>query len=722
MGESYKPVVHFMKRYVVAPVVLSLIFCGYPAPVFAETTTAAALDSTVQAVPSNTVTVPTTQTLATTAATPKKATKQNIAKKNTQKNKKNNKKSPAAPGPMKPTGADSATYTFNPSTGLWESQHYTWNPVTHQSQPKDAPTYSYNPATGMWDTTKWLYNPTTNTYVPNKVSVSSSPQSVPTESQGNPSYSTGIPSQMDNNQSALGTNNLGVGNGNQSFNLFYNAQISNNIVSSAASGDALVQGNTTAGAAITGSAQDITTIINLLQTAWSPNGASPNIASFINNIDGNVVGDITIDPSKLARINTLPTQTYKPTNLTINSQNSGRINNDVILTATSGAAGVVKNTTGGDAQTGSATAIANVINAINSYVGAGQSFIGTININGNFNGDILLPPETLSTLLADNNIPKTIINASAFGNNTLGSKILNQQSIDNNVDAQAVSGRATVSHNTRAGNAVSGDASTNITVLNLTGRQIIGRNALLVFVNVFGKWVGMIVNAPAGSTAAGLGGGIGSNITLPASVAAISGATDSRISNNIAVSAHSGDAIVNDNTIGGNAVTGAAKAGANIANIINNNISLSDWFGVLFINVFGSWNGSFGVNTAAGNPIIRRHAANSINKVLDQRNVKVFEFIPNSTNDSYGLSAIPASYLYNNSASSAGAPHHRQFVLASTTDKSSSGGPFTTVGQSYNNHHRDFLMPLVGFGVSIVLLGIERVITLRQKRYSQQSI
>jgi hypothetical protein len=41
----------------------------------------------------------------------------------------------------------------------------------------------------------------------------------------------------------------------------------------------------------------------------------------------------------------------------------------------------------------------------------------------------------------------------------------------------------------------------------------------------------------------------------------------------------------------------------NLVNIVNSHFSLSGWLGILFINVFGTWNGSFGVDTAAGNPI-----------------------------------------------------------------------------------------------------------------------
>jgi len=73
------------------------------------------------------------------------------------------------------------------------------------------------------------------------------------------------------------------------------------------------------------------------------------------------------------------------------------------------------------------------------------------------------------------------------------------------------------------------------------------------------------------------------------------------ITNTIAVNAETGDAVVSNNTNAGNAVSGSAKAMANIANVTGSQFSASDWFGVLFINVFDTWFGSFGVDTPYGN-------------------------------------------------------------------------------------------------------------------------
>src|SRR3989344_5900538 len=84
---------------------------------------------------------------------------------------------PATQGPTSPPGASGDTYHYNPATGLWENDYYTWDPVTNQSKPKIAQTYSYNPATGMWDTTEWVYDAPSGKYIPNVVSIKATNQS-----------------------------------------------------------------------------------------------------------------------------------------------------------------------------------------------------------------------------------------------------------------------------------------------------------------------------------------------------------------------------------------------------------------------------------------------------------------------------------------------------------------------------------------------------------------
>src|SRR5690606_8694589 len=131
----------------------------------------------------------------------------------------------------------------------------------------------------------------------------------------------------------------------------------------------------------------------------------------------------------------------------------------------------------------SATAVANVVNMMNSAIATGNSFLGILNIHGNLEGDILLPPNLLETLLASN-IPRTTISTGELVENEVDAEFTNSHSIVNNVNASATSGEAVVAGNTKAGNATTGNAQTDVTIFNLTGHNVVGKNSLLVFVNV----------------------------------------------------------------------------------------------------------------------------------------------------------------------------------------------------------------------------------------------
>ena len=534
-------------------------------------------------------------------------------------------------GPSAPTGADASTYIYNDVTGLWENEYYTWDPVTKLTAPKTSPEYSYNPTTEHWDTNEWRYDAPSGKYIPNIIEnvvppVSTLPAS--TSLVADSSTSSNSPTAL----STLGPNSPAglnsTSNNSGDYSLFYNASISNKIINLAQTGDASVLGNTFGGSALTGNALTQATILNLLQSVWNP--ANGNILTFTSDINGDVTGDITLDPALIPRNLTAATETSNNT-LKVNQSNNTAILNDINLAATSGDARIDSNTSAGDATTGSATAVANVVNLINSVIGSGQSFVGTVNINGNLNGDILLPPEMLNQLLASN-VPRVTIDTNSINNSNILADFNNNQTINNNVTTDAASGNAHVSGNSSAGNATTGSAANNLTILNLTGRDIIGSNAMLVFVNVLGKWVGMIVDAP-GATSAALGGGITSDTTRSLDAVIKSDSTQT-ITNNINLVAHTGDADITNNTSAGNAKTGDAKTSAGIANVSNSNLALGGWFGVLFINVFGNWFGSFGVNTAAGNtpaPV-----------ATISPDIKVFQFVPNSSNTaSFRLRSIP---------------------------------------------------------------------------------
>jgi hypothetical protein len=370
------------------------------------------------------------------------------------------------------------------------------------------------------------------------------------------------------------------------------ATVDNKVTAAAQSGDALVDSNDHAGSALTGNATVSSTTVTSLQSSSSFTGQGGSLATFTHDIDGNQLGDILLDPSIIGSL-AVANSVSPAGDLTVQAQQSGTINNEINLDARSGSATVSNNDRAGDATTGDAHAIANIVNIVRSVVGAEKTFVGTININGSLDGDILLPEEMKNLLNAQN------AEAAGTANGNLSVENNGSTAINNTVNTSATSGDATVTGNDRAGNATTGSANTNVTLLNLTGHEIVGANSLVVFVNVQGTWVGFIVDAPQGATSAALGSGVTNN-TAAGTDTTIQNNTEAEINNTVNVHARSGDALVVSNDRAGNATSGNASASANILNMTNTTLSMGGWFGILFINVLGSWNGSFGVDTEAG--------------------------------------------------------------------------------------------------------------------------
>ncbi len=500
--------------------------------------------------------------------------------------------------------------------------------------------YTYNPDTKHWDSDQWVYDPISGQYIRRTPPSAPTPPPIVTDKTATPPVADStVPATTNSTSgdpkidSTTKTTDNTVANTTSS--------ITNGLDSTATSGNTSVKGNTTAGSATSGNASGDATVINTVQSAVG--SGTTGVAHFTANINGDVNGDITLAPT----INGISSAS-DPNHNNLQTNTNSKITNNINLNANSGNANVSGNTTAGNATSGSANTVANVINLINSIVAANKSFVGTINIYGNLNGDILISPEFIPQLIASN--APNLTNPSV---GPLTANLNDTQSIVNNVSLSATTGTSAVGGNTTGGNATTGTGSTNLTILNLTGHQVVAKDSLLVFVNVLGKWVGLIVDAPVGATAAVLGSGVTSD-TLTSGSQNINASNNSQITNNINLASHSGNASVTDNTKGGNATSGNATASANIANISTSTFSLSDWFGVLYINVFGSWYGSFGINTANGDIVpLSGMAVPPSNTQLPSLQ---FGFVPHGTSGHANISGITYSGNGDNNQSDVSAP------------------------------------------------------------------
>lgn len=229
---------------------------------------------------------------------------------------------------------------------------------------------------------------------------------------------------------------------------------------------------------------------------------------------------------------------------------------------------------------GSATALANVINLVNTNIIGSQIFFGVLNINGALLADLILPaPSWFETTTKSQGM--TISNS-------------NQTNIDNQVGADANSGgnklNATETGLIKTGQAVA--MANSVTVANM---EIKDDNYFYLAVNNLGGGQGSVYNwsSPGAVEELPAIGGSFSNwgINNGSEEMGISvyNQNEAYLLNNVMVSANSGGNVIGASQ-NGVIETGSATALANLNNFVNLNLSGNNWFyGV--VNIVGGWNG-----------------------------------------------------------------------------------------------------------------------------------
>lgn len=396
------------------------------------------------------------------------------------------------------------------------------------------------------------------------------------------------------------------------FDLTNLVNVINTIQSAAKSGEATVANNSTAGDSISGAANVIATLINLLSSAWS--WSSGNLNYFMQNLFGNQTGDLLLQPVQSVTSGGGQLGEADKSGLSVKAKDRGSITNNVDLSAESGDATASQNTQAGDIRSGDASVAVNIINMINSFINSGSSFFGILNIFGSLDGDILFPDGFLNGLFGQGDSQP----GQAGGVNQASELTVDNDTnygLDNNVSASAESGKVAVDANTKNGTAKAGNAATESSLFNMVNNRIFGDNAVLVIVNVMGHWVGRVMSLEGGKTTSALLTGNAQSDQVTNVAMATNGGGNSEqsgsvklanqgsITNNVNLHARSGDATANENSKVGDVASGSAKAVSSVANIVNSSLNLKNWFGVLVINVFGDWFGSVNENTAAGDKI-----------------------------------------------------------------------------------------------------------------------
>lgn len=184
--------------------------------------------------------------------------------------------------------------------------------------------------------------------------------------------------------------------------------------------------------------------------------------------------------------------------------------------------------------------------------------------------------------ISDSGTSKTTPETNESNNPTNDSTLKGQVS----VDAAANSGTAVVASNKKAGDAHSGEAKSEATIVNVANSNTdfgTGSNFKYFTKNIYDQTSDVTIDpnallqgGAAGSTNAG---------DLQTAVSL----TD--ILNNVVLSANSGDATVTNNTIAGSATSGDATALANVINIVGSTISAQNSF-LGIVNIYGNLKGN----------------------------------------------------------------------------------------------------------------------------------
>lgn len=286
----------------------------------------------------------------------------------------------------------------------------------------------------------------------------------------------------------------------------------------------------------------------------------------------------------------------------INNDNSVVLNNEMNVSGVSGLNNVSGNDGDVDVVTGRIKILANLMNFINTnFSGEKWSFI-MINIFGKLTGNILLP-DTSQYLdgQSEGVIAENAGAAEAISDSSTSITNTNGVTLSNNMNVNGISGENSQLNNDDGDSNQSGEVDVVTKLMNFLNFNITGNNWVFLVVNVFGKWMGKIVNfagtdmnAPTdGSFAAlsvGDGGSVMNNDGSNISDTNVNNNNLANVNNTMNIDGISGQNALNGNDGTSSLTTGWVDIDANLLNIINMNVIGRSWM-IVFLNIFGDFVG-----------------------------------------------------------------------------------------------------------------------------------
>jgi len=317
------------------------------------------------------------------------------------------------------------------------------------------------------------------------------------------------------------------------------------------------------------------------------NIATDNGATDTQTITGNYVGDINlldVFNALIDKTNQLSTQTTTSLATAVVNNNVAVVNSDTAASANTGDNTVAGNTGGAAITTGDAAANANVINYVNTNITGNTWLFSTINVLGNWTGNLIVPGAGLLTLPTPQDISNSAVTNS------------NQAIINTLASANADTGNNLISGES-GGTIATGSADANTNVVTIANTNIVKNNWFFLLINNMGSWVGQVIdwdnetNTASAAYSYDFGTDPNNVENLPHYFTSVLNHNSANVTTVASANATTGGNTIADASGNGSIQTGNAAARTNVVNLINTNIYGNNWF-FSTVNILGTWTGN----------------------------------------------------------------------------------------------------------------------------------
>lgn len=377
-------------------------------------------------------------------------------------------------------------------------------------------------------------------------------------------------------------------------------ELINKVAVEASTGENFANENASGTAILTGDALALVNILNFLNT----NIVGSNFEVFLQDILGNESGEIDLNQlwkeilaqsgqEGLSLAGEINSSSLK---LLVENVNQAYLENNVNVEVSTG-----ENQANGNKEakieTGEAAAVANVNNFVNTNILGAEFFLGTINILGEFEGNLILPQPENFRGVSEESLEQSFL---IFQNQ-------NQAEVENRIEVTANSGGNEESGNKGDSVIKTGDAVAISNVFSLVNLNVWQNSWFVLLINNLGNWTGKIFGwstseakeePQEGNQVFQVGmkqsANEEENLELKAGslpLVSFQNKNQAIVKNNIKTTASTGQNQANENQGETQIETGNAFSLANLFNFVNLNVLGGRWFFGL-VNVLGDWRGN----------------------------------------------------------------------------------------------------------------------------------